>query len=194
MRFGWQHFQQYWGENGYGIWGPGAYVEQLVWYDEAMRQNDYVVGGCIYALAASSGWESYDILGPRRAATISQRPRAGVNASANAQEMFRWRSTNCMPGWRTQLFSLSPPSASGRCPALHHRRLTPAWYGAAVVGEVVIVLQAVIGLVLYLQGLDAALPRLHAHSLRVVAVVTLPAAHGYFGNIKDEARRQSPWR
>ncbi len=63
MRFGWQHFQQYWGENGYGIWGPGAYVEQLVWYDEAMRQNDYVVGGCIYALAASSGWESYDILG-----------------------------------------------------------------------------------------------------------------------------------
>lgn len=64
---GWQHFQQYWGENGYGIWGPGAYVEQLVWYDEAMRQNDYVVGGCIYALAASSGWESYDILGPAAA-------------------------------------------------------------------------------------------------------------------------------
>ena len=45
---GWQDFKQYWAENGYGMWGPGAYVEQLVWYDEAMRQNDYVVGGCIF--------------------------------------------------------------------------------------------------------------------------------------------------
>lgn len=61
---GWQDFKQYWAENGYGMWGPGAYVEQLVWYDEAMRQNDYVVGGCIYVLAGSQGWESYDILGP----------------------------------------------------------------------------------------------------------------------------------
>ena len=60
---GWHDFQQYWAENGFGLWGPGAYVEQLVWYDEAMRQNDYVIGGCVYAMAASSGWESYDILG-----------------------------------------------------------------------------------------------------------------------------------
>jgi hypothetical protein len=67
---GWQHFQAYWAENGYGLWGPGAYIEQLVWYDNAMRQNDYVIGGCIYALAASQGWESYDILGP--AATVLQ--------------------------------------------------------------------------------------------------------------------------
>jgi hypothetical protein len=64
---GWQHFQEYWAQNGYGLWGPGAYVEQLVWFDEAMRQNDYVIGGCIYALAASQGWESYDILGPTAA-------------------------------------------------------------------------------------------------------------------------------
>lgn len=61
---GWQDFQRYWAEHGYGLWGPGAYVEQLVWFDEAMRQNDYVIGGAIYALAASAGWESYDILGP----------------------------------------------------------------------------------------------------------------------------------
>lgn len=61
---GWQDFQQYWADNGYGLWGPGAYVEQLVWYDNAMRQNDYVVGGCIFALAASAGWERYDIVGP----------------------------------------------------------------------------------------------------------------------------------
>lgn len=61
---GWQDFQSYWAENGYGLWGPGAYIEQLVWYDNAMRQDDYVIGGTIYALAATSGWESYDILGP----------------------------------------------------------------------------------------------------------------------------------
>ena len=61
---GWQDFQSYWAENGYGMWGPGAYIEQLAWYDEAMRQDEYVVGGAIYAMAASSGWESYDILGP----------------------------------------------------------------------------------------------------------------------------------
>lgn len=64
---GWMDFQQYWAENGYGLWGPGAYVEQLVWYDEAMRQNDYVLGGCIYVMAASDGWQSYDILGPAAA-------------------------------------------------------------------------------------------------------------------------------
>jgi hypothetical protein len=64
---GWQDFQRYWAENGYGLWGPGAYVEQLVWFDEAMRQDSYVLGGCIYALAASADWESYDILGPAAA-------------------------------------------------------------------------------------------------------------------------------
>jgi hypothetical protein len=29
-----------------------------------MRQDDYVIGGCIYAMSASAGWHSYDILGP----------------------------------------------------------------------------------------------------------------------------------
>lgn len=64
---GWHDFQQYWAENGYGLWGPGAYIEQLVWYDNAMRQNDYVVGGCIFVMASSDGWQSYDILGPAAA-------------------------------------------------------------------------------------------------------------------------------
>lgn len=64
---GWQDFQSYWAENGYGLWGPGAYVEQLVWYDAAMRQDDYVAGGCVFVLAASDGWQSYDIMGPAAA-------------------------------------------------------------------------------------------------------------------------------
>ncbi|MBW7883954.1 MAG: twin-arginine translocation signal domain-containing protein [Caldilineaceae bacterium] len=61
---GWKDFQGYWAEHGYGLWGPGAYIEQLVWYDDAMRQNDYVIGSAIFALAATAGWESYDIHGP----------------------------------------------------------------------------------------------------------------------------------
>ncbi|RLT34353.1 MAG: twin-arginine translocation signal domain-containing protein [Chloroflexi bacterium] len=60
---GWIDFQQYWADNGYGLWGPGAYVEQLVWYDQAMQQDAYVLGGTIYALAASPGWQSYEIGG-----------------------------------------------------------------------------------------------------------------------------------
>ena len=61
---GWRDFTGYWADNGYGSWGPGAYVEQLVWYDMAMQQNDYVLGSAIYALAPTAGWESYDIRGP----------------------------------------------------------------------------------------------------------------------------------
>ena len=64
---GWQDFQSFWAQNGYGLWGPGAYVEQLVWYDEAMRQDDYVIGACIYGLGTSAQWLSYDINGPAAA-------------------------------------------------------------------------------------------------------------------------------
>ena len=60
---GWQHFQSYWAQHGFGSWGPGAYAEQLVWYDQAMQQDSYVLGGCIFALAGSPGWESYEIGG-----------------------------------------------------------------------------------------------------------------------------------
>jgi len=61
--YGWVDFQEYWAQSGYGLWGPGAYVEQLVWYDQAMQQDAYVIGGAIYALAASQGWHSYEIGG-----------------------------------------------------------------------------------------------------------------------------------
>ena len=64
---GWQDFQGYWRDNGFGLWGPGAYIEQLAWFDEAMRQDNYVLGGCIFSLAGSDGWQSYDILGPAAA-------------------------------------------------------------------------------------------------------------------------------
>ncbi|QLQ07696.1 MAG: hypothetical protein HZY76_17925 [Anaerolineae bacterium] len=43
--------------------GAGYYIEQLAWYGAQLRADDYVHGAAIYALAASGGWESYELLG-----------------------------------------------------------------------------------------------------------------------------------
>ena len=65
--------------------------------------------------------------------------------------------------------------------------LGAAWYGAAVVGELVIIAQGLVGTILYFQGLGAVLPRPFMHILyAVVAVVTLPAAYSYFSSLEDE--------
>jgi hypothetical protein len=63
-RRGWQEFQGYWAENGYGLWGPGAYIEQLVWYDQGHAPGRLCDRRYIYALAPTAGWETYDIRGP----------------------------------------------------------------------------------------------------------------------------------
>lgn len=65
--------------------------------------------------------------------------------------------------------------------------LNSSWYGAAVIAEVVLVVQVVLGALLYFNGLGVVLPRPFMHILYgIVAVVTLPAAYGYFGNLPDE--------
>lgn len=67
------------------------------------------------------------------------------------------------------------------------RPLDGAWYGAAMVGELLILAQAAVGLLMYLQGLGPMLPRPFMHILYgIVAVLTLPAAYAYFGNMDDE--------
>jgi len=61
------------------------------------------------------------------------------------------------------------------------------WFGAAVIGELVLVAQMAIGFYLYAQGNGAALPRPFLHILYgVVAVITLPTAYGYFNSLEDE--------
>ena len=65
--------------------------------------------------------------------------------------------------------------------------LGASWAGAAVVGEVLIVLQALLGTLLYFQGQSVLLARPYMHILYgLVAVVTLPAAYGYFGSLEDD--------
>ncbi|MFQ5611697.1 MAG: hypothetical protein ACE5H9_06145 [Anaerolineae bacterium] len=60
---GWQDFVSTWIANGLRDDGPGVYMDQLIWYDEELRQDDYVKGAAIFIAGGSSQWQSYDILG-----------------------------------------------------------------------------------------------------------------------------------
>lgn len=67
------------------------------------------------------------------------------------------------------------------------RSLNSSWFGAAVVAELLILAQGLLGGLLYLQGYGSALPRPFMHILYgAVAVVCLPAAYGYFGSLEDD--------
>jgi hypothetical protein len=62
---GWQDFVDTWLANGLRNDPPGVYMDQLIWYDEHLQQDDFVKGAAIF-LAGSNDrqWNSYDILGP----------------------------------------------------------------------------------------------------------------------------------
>ncbi len=68
------------------------------------------------------------------------------------------------------------------------RPLDTNWFGAALIGELLLVAQTLLGVYLYyIAGLDVALPRPFIHILYgVVSVITLPAAQSYFGQLEDE--------
>jgi len=58
---GWADFQGYWAENGMGDDGIGAYIEQLKWYDDGLRQDDYVIGATLFTAGAIGQWKGYAI-------------------------------------------------------------------------------------------------------------------------------------
>ncbi len=58
---GWSGFQGYWADNGMGDDGIGAYLEQLAWYDDGLRQDDYVIGATLFTAGAIGFWEGYAI-------------------------------------------------------------------------------------------------------------------------------------
>ncbi len=65
--------------------------------------------------------------------------------------------------------------------------LDSSWLGAAVIGELLLVAQFLLGIWLYTQGTGATLPRPFLHILYgIVAIITLPAAYGYFNTLEDE--------
>ncbi|MCS6828598.1 MAG: hypothetical protein NZ553_18435 [Caldilinea sp.] len=66
------------------------------------------------------------------------------------------------------------------------RPLDGSWFGAAVIGELLLLAQFCVGWILWFQGLSVVLPRAWIHVLYgVVAVITLPAAYAYFSRISD---------
>lgn len=66
--------------------------------------------------------------------------------------------------------------------------LDSGWFGAAMIAEGLIVVQALIGAYLYFfMGLGVVLTRPFMHILYgLVAVITLPAAWGYFNSLERE--------
>ncbi len=60
---GWRDFTGYWEEQGWGPDGAMTYVNQLIWYDTALQQDDYVKGAAIFAISPTEGWDSFDIRG-----------------------------------------------------------------------------------------------------------------------------------
>ena len=70
---------------------------------------------------------------------------------------------------------------------LRSQPLDGNWMGAAVIAELLLIAQVVVGTILYAQGLGAALPRPFLHILyAIVAILTLPAAHAYFSALEHE--------
>ncbi len=63
---GWLDFVETWLANGLRDDPPGVYMDQLIWYDQNLQQDDYILGSAIFlAGAVDPRWESYDIAGPK---------------------------------------------------------------------------------------------------------------------------------
>jgi hypothetical protein len=74
---------------------------------------------------------------------------------------------------------------------LLNRPLGPSWFGAVVIAELLLLAQGLLGAWNYwIMGWGPILPRPFMHILYgIVAVITLPAAWGYFGNLTEERVR-----
>lgn len=65
--------------------------------------------------------------------------------------------------------------------------LNSNWFGAAVIGEVLLIAQFIVGWLLFAQVGGGGLPRPYLHILYgLVAIITLPAGYAYFGRVDDE--------
>jgi hypothetical protein len=58
---GWYDFQEYWIQQGWGRTGPEAFINQLAWYDNGVREDGYVIGFAIFTAGGIGHWLNYDI-------------------------------------------------------------------------------------------------------------------------------------
>ncbi len=67
------------------------------------------------------------------------------------------------------------------------RPLDGSWYGAAAIGELLMIVEFFLGWILYSQGLGENLARAFVHILyAIVSIITLPAAYLYLSRMKNE--------
>ncbi|MCA9971945.1 MAG: hypothetical protein KC425_17095 [Anaerolineales bacterium] len=59
--YGWADFQDFWVEQGWGSNGVEAFIRQLAWYDNGVRQDGYVIGFTVFTAGALGHWTNYDI-------------------------------------------------------------------------------------------------------------------------------------
>jgi hypothetical protein len=60
---GWLDFIETWLANGLRDDPPGVYMDQLIWYDQQLQQDDYIKGAAIFLVGSNDRqWDSYDIL------------------------------------------------------------------------------------------------------------------------------------
>jgi hypothetical protein len=59
--YGWRDFQDYWVQQGWGSTGVEAFINQLNWYDNGVRQDGYVIGFTVFTAGAVGHWENYNV-------------------------------------------------------------------------------------------------------------------------------------
>lgn len=60
---GWKDFKEYWVQQGWADTGEEAFIKQLNWYDNGVRQDGYVIGFTVFTAGPIGQWEAYDING-----------------------------------------------------------------------------------------------------------------------------------
>ncbi|MBE2221733.1 MAG: hypothetical protein IAF02_09345 [Anaerolineae bacterium] len=58
---GWDDFADYWVAQGLGENGVDAFINQLNWYDNGVREDGYVIGFTVFTAGGIAQWEQYDI-------------------------------------------------------------------------------------------------------------------------------------
>jgi hypothetical protein len=58
---GWSDFQKYWVEQGWASNGVDAFIRQLAWYDNGVREDGYLIGFAIFTVGGIGYYEKYDV-------------------------------------------------------------------------------------------------------------------------------------
>ena len=58
---GWQDFQAFWVEQGWGPDGQTAFLNQLQWLDNEARQDEYVIGYALFTAGGGRAWDTYEL-------------------------------------------------------------------------------------------------------------------------------------